>query len=76
MTQTPDDFFVPIHKGQDLVFDADVGAELSHQDLQIPQIVSRDAGEQVVDRLELQTAVEEIQPGGTVDVHGGAELVL
>lgn len=29
-----------------------------------------------MDGLELQAAVDEVQPGGTSDVHGGAELFL
>ena len=29
-----------------------------------------------MDGLELQAAVDEIQPGRTVDIHGGAELAL
>ena len=36
----------------------------------------RDAGEEVVDGLELQAAVDEVQPGGAVDVHGGAQHLL
>lgn len=36
----------------------------------------RDARVEVVDGLELEAAVEEVQPGGTVDVHRGAEHSL
>lgn len=38
--------------------------------------MSGDARKQVVDGLELEAAVQEVEPGGTVDVHGGAEHFL
>ena len=30
----------------------------------------------MVDGLELQAAVEKVQPGGAVDIHGGAQHFL
>lgn len=36
----------------------------------------RDLREQMVHSLELQPAVDEVQPFRTVDVHGGSELAL
>ena len=36
----------------------------------------RHTGKQMMHSLELQAAVNEIQPFGAVDVHGGAELAL
>lgn len=36
----------------------------------------RDARVQVVDGLELEAAVEEVEPGRAVDVHGGAQHLL
>lgn len=35
-----------------------------------------DLREEVVDGLELQAAVDPVEPGGAVDVEGGAELAL
>ena len=36
----------------------------------------RDARVQVMHRLELQAAVEKVEPLGTIDVHGGAKHFL
>lgn len=38
--------------------------------------MSRDARVQVVDGLELQSAVEEVKPFGTIDIHGRPEHFL
>lgn len=51
-------------------------AELSDEDLELPQVVSRHAWEEMVHSLELQTTVEEVQPGGTVNVHSRTQLPL
>ena len=59
-----------------MIRDTRLLAELAHQLLPPPQIVPRHAGEQVVDGLELQAAVDPVQPRGAVDVHGRAHLAL
>ena len=64
------------HEAQTAVFDPGVGTKLPHQALQLPQIMSRHSGKEMMHGLELQAAVDEIQPRGTVDIHGGAELAL
>ena len=74
--QTAQNLFIPVHKAEDLVLDARVLAELSDQHLQSPQVMPRHAREEMVHGLELQAAVDEVEPGGTGDVHGGAELLL
>lgn len=38
--------------------------------------MSRDARVQVMDGLELQSAVEEVEPVGRIDIHGRAEHLL
>jgi len=65
---------VPIHETLNLIFDPRLVGEFPHERLQTTQVVSRYAREQVVHGLELEAAVHEVQPGGTGDVHGRAEL--
>lgn len=67
---------VPRHKPIALVLDLCLGTKLPHQRLCLAQIVSWQAWEEVVDRLELEAAVQPVQPLGAVDVHGGAQLAL
>jgi len=67
---------VALHKAITLVLDRCLVAELANKNLQSAQVVARHAREEVVDSLELKTSVQEIQPGGAVDIHGGAELAL
>ena len=58
------------------VLDVGFGAELLHQRRQLAEVVARDAGEEVVHCLELQAAVDEVEPFRAGDVHGGAQLLL
>lgn len=51
-------------------------AKLFDDRLKRPEVVTRNPGEQVVDRLELKTSVNEIHPGRTEDVHRGSKLSL
>lgn len=67
---------VALDKAVDQIADLGLGAEVLHECLQAAEIVARDAREEVVDGLELQAAVDEVEPGGAGDVHGGAELAL
>jgi len=53
-----------------------LGAELLHERLQPAQVVARHAWEKVVHGLELQAAVDEIEPLRAGDVHGRTELAL
>lgn len=66
---------ITLHKAIDLVLDT----HLFRPDLDLlaglAQVMARHGGEQVVDSLELQAAVHPVQPGGAVDVHGGAQLL-
>lgn len=63
-------------EAMDHVLDLCLGAELPHKLLQLAQIVARDAREEVVHGLELQAAVDEVEPLRAGDVHGRAELAL
>jgi hypothetical protein len=67
---------VPFHKRIALVLYARLLAKLPHQHLERTQIMPRHPREQMVHRLELQAAVQEVEPGRAVDVHGGAQLAL
>ena len=58
------------------VLDLRLGAELLHESLQPAEVVARHAREQVVHGLELQAAMDEIEPLRTGDIHGSAELTL
>lgn len=67
---------VALDKAIALVLDSCLIAELADQNLQSTQVVARHAREEMVDGLELKASVQEIQPGGAIDVHGGAQLAL
>ena len=60
----------------DHVLDLRLGAELLHERLQPAEIVTRYAREEVVHGLELQAAVDEVEPLRAGDVHRCAELAL
>lgn len=76
ITQPAQDDLVPIHEPEDGILNPDIFAELADQSLHTAQVMARYAREQVVHGLELKTAVDEIQPGRAVNVHGGAQLLL
>lgn len=67
---------VAIHEPKDRVLDSDILAEFADQSLHPTKVVAGYAREQVVHGLELETAVDKVQPGGAVDIHGGAQLLL
>lgn len=70
------DLLVAIGEVEDRVRDTRVVAELSDHELHLAEVVSRHAGEEVVHGLELETAVDKVEPGWAVDVHGCSELAL
>jgi len=76
LAQPPNHLLVAPRKAINRVRDADVLAEGAHHRLRLAQVMPRDARVQVVHGLELQAAVHEVEPGGTVDVHGGAQHLL
>lgn len=69
-------FLVTVHESQDRVRNAGFLAEFSNQTLNLAEVVSRHTGEQVVDGLELQSAVHEVHPGRAVNIHGSPQLSL
>jgi hypothetical protein len=74
--KTTEDLSVSIGEVEDRVRNTRVGAELADHELHLAKVVSRHAGEQMVNSLELKTAVNEVHPRRAVDVHGGSELTL
>lgn len=76
LPQPSKNLLIPLHKPIQRVRNPDLRTEPPHQRLRPPQIMSRDARVQVMDGLELQSAVEEVEPVGTIDVHGRAEHLL
>ena len=74
--QSADDFLVPTCETKDHIRYPDVVAKLLDVLLRPAQVMSRDARVQMVDDLELETAVDEVQPGRTVDVHCRPEHFL
>ena len=63
-------------KAVDHVLDLRLGAEILHERLQLAQVVSGHAREEVVHGLELQAAVDEVEPLRAGDVHSCAKLAL
>lgn len=76
LTQVSNHHFVALLKPIQCVRNAHVLAKLHDHLLTFPQIVSRYAWIQVMHGLKLQSAVKEIQPRRTVDVHRGAKHAL
>lgn len=76
IAQPAEDDLVAIHESVDGILDPDIVAEVTDERLHTAQVVAGHTREQVVHGLELETAVDEVQPRGAVDVHGGAQLLL
>lgn len=74
--QPPQHLSVAIGEVEDRVRHTSVVAELPDHELHLAQVMARHTREQVVNSLELETAVHKVHPRGAVDVHGGAELTL
>lgn len=67
---------VPFNEPVDVIPHPGLDAKLFNDRLERPEVVTRNPGEQVVDRLELKTSVYEVHPGRTEDVHRGSKLSL
>jgi hypothetical protein len=67
---------IALNKAIALVLDGSLVAEFADQSLQSTQVVTRYTREEMVDSLELEASVQEIQPSGAIDIHGGAQLTL
>lgn len=76
LVEAAEDLLVAVGEAENRVGDTGLPAELADVDLGLAEVVARQAREQVVDGLELEAAVDEVEPGRAVDVHGGAELAL
>ncbi|KFY77510.1 hypothetical protein V499_03140 [Pseudogymnoascus sp. VKM F-103] len=76
IAQPAEDDLIPIHEPEDGILNPDILAELANQRLHPAQVVAGHAREQVVHGLELEATVDEVQPRGAVDIHGGAQLLL
>ena len=76
IAETSNDFLVSIVEAIDGIGNTYIIAELLDQLLSSTQVVARHARIQVVDGLELKTTVEEVEPLGTVDIHGCAKHAL
>lgn len=76
ISQSTNDLLIPIIKPINRIRDPDLITKLLHQLLCLSQIMARHTRVQVVYRLELEAAVEEIEPLGARNVHGGAEHAL
>lgn len=76
IVQNTKNFFVAVDESIDGIRNVHVVAEFLDQFLRSAQIVSGDAGVQVVNGLELETAVEEIQPLGTIHIHSCSQHLL
>jgi hypothetical protein len=67
---------VSVGEVENRVRNASVVAEIADEELHLSEVMARHSGEEMVDSLELETAVDEVEPGRAVDVHGGSELAL
>lgn len=76
LTQVSNDHLIAFLKSIQGVGNTNVLAKLHNHLLALPQIVSRYARIQVMHCLKLQSAMEEVQPSRTIDIHGGAQHSL
>lgn len=74
--QSANDLFVTIDETVQRIGNVGFLAEGLDKLLGAPQVVSRHAREQVVNGLELETAVDKVEPLRTIDVHGRAQHAL
>lgn len=74
--QPTHDLAIPLGEPIQRIRKTDLVTEGADQLLRSSQIMSRDTRVEMMDGLELQTAVDEVQPGRTIDVHGCAEHAL
>lgn len=74
--QPSNDLLVTIYKPIQSIRYLDFVAEILDQLLRLAQIVPRNSWIQVVDRLELQPAMEEVEPLWTVNIHGSTQHLL
>lgn len=72
IAQPPNNLAVSIYKPQNGIRHAGLRAKLLDHALDGSKVVPRHAREQVMDGLELQAAVDKVQPGRTIDVQRGA----
>ena len=76
LRQTANYHLVTAHKPVQRVRDPDLVTKLLHELLRPPQVMSRDSRVQVMDSLELQPAVDEIQPLRAVHIHRRPQHLL
>ncbi len=76
LAQPSKHLLVPVDKSQDLILDARIFAKLADKRLHPPQIMPGHTRKEMMNSLKLQTTMNKVEPGGTGDVHGGAELFL
>ena len=74
--QTSNDFLVSIIEAINRIRNLNLVAEFLHKLLSSAQIVARHAWVQMMDSLELESAVEEVEPLRAVDIHCGAQHTL
>ena len=74
--QPSNNHLIALDKTQQRVRNIDILAELLHELLRAPEVMSRDPRVQVVNSLELQAAVEEVEPLRAIDVHCRAQHAL
>lgn len=76
ITEPADDLLVTIVEGKEGIWNASVATELGDVLLSTAEIVARHARVEMVDGLELQTAMEKVKPSRAVDVHGSTQHLL
>lgn len=76
ISKSTNDFLVAFVKAQDSVRDIHILAKLLDELLRLAEVVARNAGKQMVDRLELESTMEKVQPDRTVHIHGRPEHLL
>ena len=76
IAKSSNDFLVAINKRENGIRNAGVTTELKDKLLGATEVVTRDTRVEVMDGLELKTAMEEIQPCRAVHIHCGTQHLL
>ena len=69
LAKSANDFLVAMCKCEYHVWNSNIVAELFHVLLRPTQVVPREAREQMMHNLEIETAMHEVQPRRAINIH-------
>lgn len=76
VSQLSQDYLVSVYEAVQGIRNVCIVAKLLDELLRTSQVMAWYPWEEVVNRLELETSVEEVEPLRTVDIHGRSQHLL